>query len=146
MDKDKIKILKAIDISKCIGCCSCMLACARNVHGDYSPTKSAIRIKSSGGFQGRFVANVCRGCINPVCAEACNTGALFQRDGGGIRFSKEKCIGCEKCTSACMVDGIVFDHEEKIPIVCVQCGLCAKSCPHHVLRMEVNHNIYEGLY
>ncbi|MDF2636663.1 MAG: 4Fe-4S ferredoxin iron-sulfur binding domain protein, partial [Pelosinus sp.] len=42
MENDEKKILKAVDMSKCIGCCSCMLSCARNVHGDYSPAKSAI--------------------------------------------------------------------------------------------------------
>ncbi|MBB6215660.1 Fe-S-cluster-containing dehydrogenase component [Anaerosolibacter carboniphilus] len=146
MKKNRQKILKAIDMSKCIGCSSCMLACARNVHGDYSPIKSAIRIQSSGGFQGRFVANICRGCIHPACAAACRTGALMQRDGGGVQLVQEKCIGCKKCISACIVQGIAFDDQKHIPIVCLQCGQCTKSCPHSVLSMEVNDAFYERSY
>ncbi|MDF2546980.1 MAG: 4Fe-4S ferredoxin iron-sulfur binding domain protein [Anaerosolibacter sp.] len=143
MEKDRNKVLRAVDMSKCIGCCSCMLACARNVHGDYSPVKSAVRIHSSGGFQGRFVANICRGCIRPACAEVCHSGALNERSGGGVKLVKEKCIGCRKCIGACSVQGIIFDEQENKPIVCLQCGSCVKNCPHNVLSMEVNNNFYE---
>ncbi|KXG77192.1 putative ferredoxin-like protein YdhY [Thermotalea metallivorans] len=115
-----------------------MLACARTVHGDYSPVKSAIQIRSSGGLQGKFVADICRGCIHPPCAQACATGALTARKGGGVGLHREKCIGCKKCIDACLVGAIRFDQREGIPIICIQCGACTKNCPHGVLRMEVS--------
>jgi Fe-S-cluster-containing dehydrogenase component len=146
MEKDVKRVLRAVAMSKCIGCCSCMLACARNVHGDYSPVKSAVRIHSSGGFQGRFVANICRACLHPACVEACHSGALSEREGGGVKLIQEKCIGCRKCIDACSVKGITFDEQENIPIVCLQCGSCVKSCPHNVLSMEVNDTSYEEIY
>ena len=43
------KILTAPRMARCIGCDSCMLACARMVYKSLSPYKSAIQIRSRGG-------------------------------------------------------------------------------------------------
>lgn len=131
------KILKVKDMNKCIGCYSCMLTCARTVHGDFSPVSSGIRIRSCGGIQGKFVADVCRGCTEPSCADTCMNGALQPRNGGGVKYYKERCIGCRLCIDACSIHGISFDEQEKKAIVCIQCGSCARNCPHGVLSMEV---------
>ncbi|SHJ51855.1 4Fe-4S binding domain-containing protein [Geosporobacter subterraneus DSM 17957] len=130
------KKLKAKKMNRCIGCISCMLACARLVHHDYSPVMSAIKIRSSGGLQGKFVADICRGCQMPSCALACQTQALIPRAGGGIKYDEEKCSGCEKCVEACEVKAISFDVVNRKPIVCIQCGVCTGNCPHQVLSME----------
>jgi len=130
------RILRADQMKKCIGYYSCMLACARTVHRDFSPFKSAIQIRSVGGLQSRLVADICRGCKEPPCAAACNCGALTPRPGGGVRFNKEKCLSCGKCVNACIIGVLRFDREENRPIVCVQCGSCIRYCPHEVLSME----------
>jgi len=129
------KILRANQMKKCIGCYSCMLACARTVRHDFSPRKAAIQIRSVGGLQSRLVADICRGCADPPCASACNCGALDTRPGGGVHFYKDKCTGCSKCTEACTAGAIRFDDVSKQPIVCIQCGICVKYCPHAVLSM-----------
>lgn len=130
------RILHADQMKKCIGCYSCMLACARTVHQDFSPYKSAIQIRSVGGLQSRLVADICRGCKEPPCAAACNCGSLTPRPGGGVRFKKEKCLGCGDCVDACVIGVIRFDREENRPIICIQCGTCVRYCPHEVLSME----------
>jgi len=129
------KILRADQMKKCIGCYSCMLACARTLQHDFSPRKAAIQIRSVGGLQSRLVVDICRGCSDPPCARACNCGALNARMGGGVRFNKEKCIGCGSCVGACAAGAIRFDEDTKLPIICIQCGTCAKYCPHEVLSM-----------
>ncbi len=136
LEERNSKILKAKKMSRCIGCISCMMACARSVYRDYSPGKSAIRIKSSGGLQGKFVADICRGCETPSCASVCPTTALMSRMGGGIKYHSEDCIGCRRCVEACEVHAIGFDDHSRQPILCIQCGICTKNCPHQVLSME----------
>jgi len=130
------KILKAPGINKCIGCYSCMLACARTIQKNFSPRVSAIRIRTRGGLQSGFVAHICAGCIDPPCAGVCPTGALLPRQGGGIRFAAEKCSKCGQCGEACVVKVIHFEGTAGKPVVCIQCGTCTRFCPHQVLVME----------
>ncbi len=135
-EEKRSKILKAKKMNRCLGCISCMLACARTVYQDYSPGKSAIKIRSSGGLQGKFVADICRGCQEPSCVPVRPTQSLMTRAGGGLKYNSEKCIGCKRCIEACEVHAIGFDESSRRPILCIQCGICVKSCPHQVLSME----------
>ncbi len=130
-------ILKVKKLGQCIGCYSCMIACASIVHRNFALTKSAISVKTSGGYQGRMVVNICRGCVKPSCEAQCETGALVSRDGGGIRFYPKKCTGCKKCIEVCMARAIKFDQETNKIIACIQCGKCVERCPHDVIEMEV---------
>ena len=130
------KILKIKDIDKCIGCYSCMLACARTVRRSFSPGKAALQIKTGEGFQTKFIAKICRGCIDAPCALACKYDALRVRTGGGIKFNISNCVGCKKCIEACIIQVLNFDSDNNFPQACIQCGNCVKFCPHQVLEME----------
>ena len=130
------KVLKADNMSKCIGCFTCMFICAGVNEQDHSIQKSCIKIKTYGGLSGKFVETVCQGCIAPACSEKCPTGALENRKGGGVRVDKKKCIGCRRCEGACMLKAIDFDDDTGKPIICKHCGLCSKYCPHGCLTME----------
>lgn len=123
-------------MAKCIGCYSCMLACARTVKKSFSPSKASLQIRTAGGFQTRFIGEICRGCIDAPCAQACNCGALTIRKGGGVKFIKKKCTGCRACIEACIVKVLCFDEDTQKPLVCIQCGICVRFCPHQVLMME----------
>lgn len=129
------RVLSVKHMNRCIGCYSCMLACARTVYGDYSLSKSAVQIRTRGGLQSKLAANICLGCIDPPCAAACPEGALVPRRGGGVRFVRDKCTGCQDCVPACIAGVIAFDEADQRPIVCIQCGACARFCPHEVLEM-----------
>ena len=79
------KILTAPRMARCIGCDSCMLACARMIYRSISPHKSAIQIRSRGGVMGRMVANICTACAEPVpCVEVCPTEALTRGQAAGV--------------------------------------------------------------
>ena len=132
------KVLKASEMNKCIGCFTCMLVCAAVNRKSHSIIKSCIHIKTSGGLSGKFVAAVCGACHEAYCAEICPSGALIQREGGGVDLDKHKCIGCRRCEQACMVRAISYDADERKPIVCHHCGICAKYCPHGCLNMVEN--------
>ncbi len=130
------KILTAPAMSRCIGCYSCMLACARLNYASYSPRHAALQIRTQGGLQGRLVADICRACREPACAEVCPTEALTVRKGGGVRLAEEKCIGCQACVQACPLGVIYWLDGAKTPIVCKHCGICVRYCPHGCLEME----------
>ena len=131
------KVLRTDGMNKCIGCFTCMLSCAAVNYQNHSLSKSCIKIKTSGGLQGKFVANVCIACRDErACAEACPSGALEKRQGGGVILKAEKCIGCASCVKACIVSAVHMDEETNKPIICKQCSVCTRFCPHNCLRME----------
>jgi Fe-S-cluster-containing dehydrogenase component len=129
------KVLRAPAMSRCIGCYSCMLACARSTQRSFTPSQSAIQVRTAGGLQGRFVADICRACADAPCAAACPSGALTPRLGGGMTYKKKLCIGCQACVEACIVDVIYWNEVEQRPILCLFCGQCARFCPHECLEM-----------
>lgn len=131
------KVLRADGMNKCIGCFTCMMVCAGVNHQNHSISKSSIKVRTSGGLRGKFVSIVCLACNDErACAEACPSGALEKRPGGGVILKKEKCTGCKKCVDACIVGAVHFDEDTDKPIICKHCGVCAKFCPHECLRME----------
>lgn len=130
------KVLRARDMAKCIGCFTCMNVCSAFNRKDHSLKKSCIHIKTAGGLSGRFVCSVCLACREPACAQACPTGALLPRKGGGVNLNEELCIGCRRCARACTVLAVFFDEGKNKPIICKHCGICTIYCPHNCLIME----------
>jgi Fe-S-cluster-containing hydrogenase component 2 len=112
-----------------------MLACARLVFKSHSILKTAIRVRTRGGLQSKWGVDVCRGCPDAPCAEACLTGALLPRRGGGVVFKKGKCTRCDACLEACILH-VIHTDDEGYPILCIQCGSCARFCPQEVLWTE----------
>jgi len=128
------KILKAKEMSKCIGCLTCMSVCAGVNQQNHSLSKSRIRIFTKGGISGRFTAEVCQACREPACAEACGAGALTLRKGGGVLLKPDLCTGCRNCVDACLVAAVTFDEDTQTPLICKHCGVCAQYCPHGCLE------------
>ena len=130
------KVLKARNMSTCIGCFTCMFICAGVNRRNHSIQKSCIKIRTYGGISGKFVETVCHGCVDAACAEACLTGAITPRKGGGVTVNAKKCIGCKRCVSSCTLNAVDFDDDLKKPIICQHCGVCVRYCPHGCLLME----------
>jgi len=129
------KVLKAVAMERCIGCYSCMFACARMVHAALSWSRSGIRVRSRGGLTAGFEANYCLACPKPACAAVCPSGALRERRGGGVRYRRELCLRCGDCAHACPVSAIELDGETGEPVLCLHCGHCVPFCPHGCLAM-----------
>lgn len=122
-----------VDTKKCQGCVSCMLVCSLAHEGAVSFSLSRIQIvqNSFAKWPDDISVAQCRQCTEPLCLEACPTGALHvESENGNIKtVDEKKCIGCMQCTEACPFTpsrmGWNFEakHAQK-------CDLCLET-PYH---------------
>jgi formate dehydrogenase iron-sulfur subunit len=114
-----------IDITKCIGCRACQVACKQwndrdgvatefqDYMGFQNPaTLSAntltlisvhelVEENAPGGVNYAFAMRRCLHCLEPACASACPTTALERRADGPVLYNASQCIGCRYCIWAC---------------------------------------------
>ena len=105
----------AIDLSRCIGCNTCAVACKvsnnlpKDVWWNVVHTKGRDFADTSKGTYGgemqlSWLPVNCMHCENAVCEEVCPTGATVKRDDGIVTVDEETCIGCKSCMEACPYD------------------------------------------
>ena len=114
-----------IDITKCIGCRACQVACKQwndregeqtqldfNLGFQNPATLSAKTYtlitfhelpddKAPGGLHYLFTMRRCLHCLEPACASACPTTALARQPDGPVVYDANQCIGCRYCIWAC---------------------------------------------
>jgi formate dehydrogenase iron-sulfur subunit len=114
-----------VDITKCIGCRACQVACKQwndrdGEHTEFQDqlgfqnpaTLSAktytlitfhelVDEKAPGGLHYLFTMRRCLHCLEPACASACPTTALTRQPDGPVTYDADKCIGCRYCIWAC---------------------------------------------
>jgi len=129
------KRLSVVDVDLCVGCQLCMFACTRRF-GEAGISRSAIQVRSAGGFERGFIVSVCRACPDPPCAKVCPTNALVPRKPGGVTLIPSRCIACKNCVEACPLGAVSWDEEVNKPAICVYCGYCADYCPYGVIKLE----------
>jgi protein NrfC len=127
-----------VDIEKCQGCVSCMLACSLIHEGVEGLSLSRIQIMQNSfeSFPGDLTIEQCRQCVDPACVKICPTGALKvdARYGNVRTANKEECIGCGLCYDACpytpsrafLAPDKTFGNAAKSR----KCDLCANA-PYH---------------
>jgi tetrathionate reductase subunit B len=115
-----------IDISRCIDCRACLVACSaeNNVGMQYT----RIWVKDT-GVKGEFpkltrtfVPYNCMHCENPPCVEVCVSGATYKdKDTGLVLVDQEACIGCGYCVEACPYDARYLDRARGVVDKCTGC-------------------------
>src|SRR6266496_708071 len=157
------KVAKLIDVSKCIGCKACQVACMEwndlrdeigTNHGVYDnpldlTDKSWTVMRFSevevekGKLEWLIRKDGCMHCADPGCLKACPApGAIVQYSNGIVDFHQEDCIGCGYCISGCPFNIPRLRKEDSKVYKCTLCsdrvsvGLepaCIKACPTQAL-------------
>jgi formate dehydrogenase iron-sulfur subunit len=152
------EIAKLVDISRCIGCKACEVACKEwndlpaeetfnfgsyQSHKDLSPDTWLLmrfnEIDVNGDVHWLIKKDACLHCEEPGCLFACpSPGAIVQYENGIVDFNQENCIGCQYCVAGCPFNIPRFDKETRKVYKCnlcidrVEAGLepaCVKTCP-----------------
>jgi Fe-S-cluster-containing dehydrogenase component len=144
-----------IDTTRCIGCRSCEAACAKaNGSGDTpiddpigddgrrrtSPARFSVVTRSETDRGTAFAKRQCMHCLQPACAAACLTRAMFQTERGPVIWREDKCMGCRYCMVSCPFDAPKFEFDKTKPRIrkCAMCWsrieaggkpACAEACP-----------------
>jgi len=114
-----------VDITKCIGCRACQVACKQwnDREGEHTELQDQLGFqnpatlsaktltlitfhelpdeKAPGGLHYLFTMRRCLHCLEPACASACPTTALDRQPDGPVTYDANKCIGCRYCIWAC---------------------------------------------
>ena len=120
-----------IDSSSCIDCKACMIACKveNSVSEGYWRNwvkKQEPDFDDNGMITGtdnaRFQPGNCMHCDNPMCVQACPTGATYKNDEDGtVLVNEDLCIGCGSCIPACPY-GARYRHVERKKVD--KCDFC----------------------
>ncbi|MCD8340408.1 MAG: 4Fe-4S binding protein [Burkholderiales bacterium] len=146
----KKQLAHLFDITKCIGCQACMVACAQTnypemmgrVNKGWNTIATNIRKVTMELDVRPFQLLVqCQQCSNPPCVEACPFEANYKDvETGLIKVDPRKCIGCNFCITACPYD-IRWSHPDNgLPMKCLGEGCedlikhgrqpaCVSACP-----------------
>jgi len=130
-----------VDPSRCIGCKSCMQACAEcdshrgvsMIHVDYLDRANSIATAPT----------VCMHCEEPTCAMVCPADAIKRGEDGIVRSAlKPRCIACSNCVLACPFGVPTVHIGLELMMKCDMCydrtsvglrPMCATVCPSQAL-------------
>ncbi|MCB1033547.1 MAG: formate dehydrogenase subunit beta [Acidobacteria bacterium] len=153
---------KLVDISRCIGCKGCEVACKEwnelkvepthnfgsyQSHEDLTPETWLLmrfnEVEIDNEVRWLITKDACHHCEEPGCLYACpSPGAIVQYANGIVDFNHDNCIGCQYCVSGCPFDIPRFNQETKKVYKCNMCvdrvgaGLepaCVKTCPTNAI-------------
>ena len=130
-----------IDPSRCIGCRSCLTACAEcdthrgvsMIHVDFLDRPNTIAT----------VPMVCMHCDEPTCAMVCPADAIKKGEDGVVRSAlKPRCVACSNCVLACPFGVPKVEVDLELMMKCDMCydrtsvglkPMCASVCPSQAL-------------
>ncbi|MCK6373764.1 MAG: formate dehydrogenase subunit beta [Zoogloea sp.] len=154
-----LEVAKLIDVSKCIGCKACQVACMqwndlRDEVGTCAGTYDNPRDMTDQSWTVMRYAEVesedrglewlirkdgCMHCEDPGCLKACPApGAIIKYANGIVDFHQENCIGCGYCVTGCPFNVPRISKKDSKAYKCTLCsdrvavGLepaCVKVCP-----------------
>ncbi|HXF62354.1 MAG TPA: 4Fe-4S dicluster domain-containing protein [Caldilineaceae bacterium] len=147
-----------IDLTRCTGCQSCVLACQETNIGlcsdrypdrlsssAYSYLAQTTPLDANGDPVSQPVKRQCMNCLHPACVSACTVGALRKQPQGPVTYDSSKCIGCRYCQYACPFGIPTYDWNNPLGLI-HKCDFCAErtlageepacvaACPNGALR------------
>jgi formate dehydrogenase iron-sulfur subunit len=148
-----------IDVTRCIGCNSCALACKESNHlpdpevvphelsSDVYTFVDVRQVTTPDGEVGkRYVKRQCMHCLNAACVSACPAAAMHSSGQGPVIYRPNRCLGCRYCQVACPFQVPRFDWDNGVNPVISKCWMCyerlqqgerpacVEACPTGTLR------------
>lgn len=147
-----------IDLTRCTGCESCVLAC-KQANNRPNPAEIPCKLDSDaysfldqhavinpdGVLVTQAVKRQCMHCLNPACVAACTVGALRRQANGPVVYEPDKCIGCRYCQYACPFGVPAYEWDNPLGLIhkCEMCAerlqagqlpACVNACPNGAIR------------
>jgi formate dehydrogenase iron-sulfur subunit len=156
-----------VDIGSCIGCRACQVACKQwndrdgesttleDTLGFQNPAALSARTytlitfhemlndKAAGGVDYAFAMRRCLHCLEPACASACPTQALFRQPDGPVTYNADRCIGCRYCVWACPWGVPTAEWDSLAPKI-HKCTHCADRCDQPLPQSRNGAALSEG--
>lgn len=138
------------DMTKCIGCRSCEIAC-----NEQNGNPADLHWRRIGEIEGgiypdtrrHYLSMGCNHCLDPDCLRGCPVNAYTKDPITGIVLhSAEACIGCQYCVWNCPYSVPQFNPERGVVGKCDMChgrlgdGLepaCVNACPDGAIAIEI---------
>ncbi len=136
-----------VDVTRCIGCRSCMVSCKSwndlpakkttfsntwdspgKINAENWTVVNYYLIEEDDQLKWRFVKKQCMHCLEPACESACFTHAFVKTKEGAVIYKpteidKDYCVGCRYCMIACPFGVPSFQWDRAFPYV-QKCRFC----------------------
>lgn len=102
MSEKKLGML--IDLSLCIGCNACAVACKQEngvPENRFNTWIESWDVAVGGLIKRANLPKLCNHCEDAPCVKVCPTGATRRTEEGVVVVDEDKCIGCKYCMAAC---------------------------------------------
>ena len=138
------------DMSKCVGCKCCEVACAEQNNNPADVSWRRVGEIEGGTFPDTLRMHLsmgCNHCLDPSCMTGCPTEAYTKDLSTGIvQHNADVCIGCEYCIWNCPYSVPTFNSERGVVGKCDMCQgrlaegdapACVNACPSEALAIEI---------
>jgi formate dehydrogenase beta subunit len=168
----KPEVAKLIDVSTCIGCKACQVACSEwndlrdevgenvgiydnptDLSGESWTVMRYSEVEENGKLEWLIRKDGCMHCADPGCLKACpSPGAIVQYTNGIVDFHEENCIGCGYCIAGCPFNVPRINKKDNKAYKCTLCSdrvsvgqepACAKTCPTGAIRFGTKDDMKE---
>lgn len=169
------EVAKLIDVSTCIGCKACQVACSewnnlRTEVGtcvgvydnpvDLGPKQWTVmrfsEVVEDGNIEWLIRKDGCMHCSDPGCLKACpEEGAIVQYANGIVDFESEYCVGCGYCVAGCPFNIPRISKEDNHSYKCTLCvdrvivgqePACVKTCPTGAIHFGTKEDMHRHAY
>ncbi len=136
-----------LDPNRCLGCRSCIMACAANKSlpiGFYLRSIEKQEQKVGNQIIKYYLSTACNHCKNPECFRLCPERALKKRKDGIVLHNPAKCNGCGTCTRSCPFEAPVINRVTGKMMKCDLCvdridagklPSCVAACPVEAIQL-----------